>query len=75
MTTRLWGGKQATVFKLEIVCENAAFGESEDERRAEVARILRNAGAMLVAGGTPDSLWDWNGQQVGTAKFFQRRIR
>jgi hypothetical protein len=61
------------LFVAEIECDNAAF---EDNRAAEVARILREL-ADKIALSSPDALnfglRDVNGNQVGAAEFFPER--
>jgi hypothetical protein len=53
-------------FTLNIKTDNAAFGEDDDERTAEISRILRNIAARLddgtdLARGTA---YDINGNPV-----------
>jgi hypothetical protein len=61
------------LFVAEIECDNAAF---EDNRAAEVARILREL-ADRVVDSSPDTLnfglRDFNGNLVGAAEFFPER--
>ncbi len=54
------------MFSLCIKTENAAFGESPDEARAEVARILREV-IETLRNGSPNrgGLYDANGNRVG----------
>lgn len=52
-------------YSLEIVCENAAFGESVMERGAEITRILREAADRIENGSLGGSLYDYNGNRVG----------
>lgn len=50
-------------FKLEIECDNAAFG---DEPAFEVARILRELAEQMERNGSmAHPLWDYNGNRVG----------
>jgi len=53
--------------RLELETSNAAFGESHEERRAEIARILRSLANKVERGGAPQGrLFDVNGNAVGT---------
>jgi hypothetical protein len=72
----------AKMFKLEIECDNEAFGMDLYENRVEIARILRELGDKL--GHSAEELYpnsaqwvrDYNGNRVGTYKFEDRdRIR
>ena len=56
---------------LEIACDNAAFGLDcddvvNDDCRAEVARILRDAARRIEAGDDISLLMDSNGNRVGS---------
>ena len=57
----------ATKLVLEILCDNAAFGDSpdSDEFGYEVARILRHAAQMYEDGYAAVYLNDSNGNHVG----------
>ena len=61
------------VFKIEVVCGNAAFGETDDDRNSELARILRTAASKLESGKFPEYLFDVNGNCVGGGKIVNRR--
>lgn len=50
------------MFVLEIVTDNAAF-EDKDQ---EIARILRNAADRIEAGQSSGKLMDANGNSVGS---------
>jgi len=55
-------------YKLTVTVDetgNAAFGESDEERAAELARILRTAAARLERGDECGRLLDHNGNSVG----------
>lgn len=53
-------------FSLNLECSNAAFGETERERNAEIARILRALADRLCNSSIdPGSLSDANGNTVG----------
>lgn len=60
-------------FQLLISCNNAAFGESPEERDSEVRRILRRAHDDLRGSGVrvneEHNLRDANGNTVGTWAF------
>lgn len=56
-------------FTLEIDCDNAAFGDSEDERHTEVARILTGLADQIEHGYIKAQLYDANGNAVGVASF------
>ena len=60
-------------FKLDIECDNAAFGEDDYEARVEIARMLRELGDKLANGeiyrNSAQWLRDVNGNRVGTYKF------
>lgn len=60
-------------FKLEIACDNAAFGDTEFDRETEVARILQTAVNRLENGSASSTLvlMDINGNKVGTAEFVE----
>jgi hypothetical protein len=53
--------------KIEIACDNAAFGETDEERSAELSRILARLSEKLWLGGGDDGgkLRDINGNTVG----------
>lgn len=72
------------VFELKLECDNAAF---EEDRAAEIARILRRLADRLDTGSDPDHVnaingnratngWlrDGNGNSAGTWKANQRRV-
>jgi hypothetical protein len=54
--------------RIEIDTGNAAFGETVQERDAEVARILKEAAKKLESSYAMDdfSLYDYNGNKVGS---------
>ena len=54
--------------------DNAAFGETEEDRLAEAARILREVADNLVDRGVCDTrgLRDLNGNSVGNYHFSAR---
>ena len=54
-------------FNLEIDCDNAAFGETENECAREVERILRTLSPYWTTGGA--GIRDTNGNSVGTFYF------
>lgn len=55
---------------IRIEMDNAAFGETEGERLAEAARILREAADELVQRGLVQrSLRDLNGNTTGSYHF------
>lgn len=64
-----------TTFTLTIKTENAAFGESTQERNEEVIRILRSVIRQLDEderyGNFFETLRDINGNDVGRAKFVE----
>ncbi len=63
---------RGTEYTVRIGTENAAFGETEEERAAELARTLENLARLLRAGSSPDgfySIQDINGNRVGAAGF------
>jgi len=57
------------MFTLEIRTENAAFGETDEDRREELSRLLRQTADRLLSGmlsGRLDgALTDSNGNRVG----------
>lgn len=64
-------GVNTMKFKLEINCDNAAFGETPDDVTAEIIRIVTPKICELAC-GTADCalpLRDSNGNRVGFAKF------
>jgi hypothetical protein len=52
-------------FKVEFDCDNAAFGETDFERKAEVCSILKEVEAKVDAGFTSGIVRDANGNRVG----------
>lgn len=57
-------------FKLEITCDNAAFGRVMRETDEEVARILRTLATHLATEGSSEGgLLDANGNTVGSYEF------
>lgn len=56
-------------FKLEIHCDNAAFGDAALERCMEVARILRALSYDMLAKDDAGRLRDRNGNTVGEWSF------
>lgn len=58
-------------FKLEIETDNAAFGEMDDERTAEVKRIICanviDSGGIMFGKDYSWALFDANGNKVGRA--------
>lgn len=56
-------------FRLEIHCENAAFGDDALERCMEVARILRALSYDMLAKDDAGKLRDLNGNTVGEWSF------
>ncbi|MCW1844150.1 hypothetical protein [Prosthecomicrobium hirschii] len=53
-------------FTLDIETENAAFGETDQERRDEVARILIETANKIKAGAWHGAARDANGNRVGS---------
>lgn len=54
-----------SAFKLRIATDNAAF-ETDDDKRFEIARILRDTAETLEQGGDMEHvLVDINGNRVG----------
>lgn len=64
-------------FKIEIDCDNAAFGTSLDDRNLQVAEILRGVrNALRNEGGFTMRvfpLFDSNGNRVGSASYWPDR--
>lgn len=58
-------------FKLEINCDNAAFGDDATERYSEIARILKVVAQDMEDGHSAVVLRDINGNKVGTAEFWK----
>jgi hypothetical protein len=55
------------MFRVSFETCNAAFGETEEERRAEVARILRKVIRQLEGMATDEGvIMDGNGNKVGS---------
>lgn len=63
-------------FTLEITCAGAAFGDSDDDRARELARILRHAAERIEANGygagVTRGLTDLNGNARGSFTFEER---
>lgn len=57
------------VFELEVESGNAAFGPTEIDARAEVARILRDVAARIERGCDGVPVFDVNGNRVGDFHF------
>jgi len=56
---------------ITIKCDNAAFGEEESERAAEVVRIVRRWADRATQAGCLDfaaNVFDSNGNKVGTVE-------
>ena len=53
---------------VKIGTDNAAFGETEQEKREELSRILVGLADKLRGGGEPGVLYDTNGNRVGFAE-------
>ena len=55
------------MFALEFSLENAAFGDSSEERAVEIARILRVIAARVETDATTqyNSIHDSNGNYIG----------
>jgi hypothetical protein len=66
------------LFKFELECDNAAFGDNSIEARFEIARILSELASKIRKDSEslyPNSAqWirDVNGNRVGTYKFESR---
>ena len=61
----------AVAFTFTIKSDNAAFGESAEDAREELKRILEFAIKqvdILPTDGTPSSLRDVNGNKIGLIK-------
>ena len=59
-------GKTMAMFRLEISCDNSAFGDCDSDRRHEIGAILRQLAAKIEV--NPDEegkLRDANGNAVG----------
>jgi len=60
--------------KIEIKMDNAAFGDCDQERGAEVSRILKHTAEVIenlnmgLAENASMNLRDFNGNKVGTAE-------
>lgn len=54
-----------SLFRLEIQTDNAAFGDTHDERNAELAKILRDTAKRLEQGAGAGVIRDTNGNRVG----------
>jgi hypothetical protein len=55
------------VVNVQIVCLNASFGETDDEKRVELSRILAALAVKVATEGIDDSrLIDCNGNKVGS---------
>lgn len=57
------------VFKLEIQANSPAFGSSDQQRLAEIARCLRVASDQCENGRQINHISDRNGKTVGTYVF------
>lgn len=53
---------------VKISTANAAFGDSPEEARAELARILSELARRIGAGVGSEPVRDFNGNTVGTVK-------
>ena len=53
---------------IEVRCDNDAFGESDDDKGHELARILRDLADRVERYGPngPERIRDANGNQVGS---------
>lgn len=55
-------------FRMEFKHDNAAFGESEEERASEVAEILHDVAYQVREGFIDGPIRDSNGNKVGSWK-------
>jgi len=63
------------MFALEFKTGNAAFGECDDEMRAEIARILKSIAYEVDHGGDLGDVRfvrDYNGNKIGEFKLLGR---
>lgn len=60
-------------FKLEINCDNAAFGKTDEDRGVEVARLLSRASEQVSCGCIMWQIHDANGNNVGGFDFVEPR--
>jgi len=61
-------------FKLEFSCDNAAFGETPEERADEIKRILTVIGARVAMDILPPGgsvVRDFNGNRIGRFEFLE----
>ena len=56
-------------FKLNIHCNNAAFGDTQEDANVEVAAILRKLAQQIEDGFRTVYVNDTNGNGVGYAEF------
>lgn len=54
---------------IQISTVNDAFGESDEERREELGRILCNLGERFKQGQEPSKVMDANGNTIGTVDY------
>ncbi len=61
------------VYRVQITVDNAAFGESREDRNSELARLLRELAQKLENGqGAGAQIRDINGQTVGAASLYRK---
>ena len=53
------------MFTLTIETHNAAFGETDSEVAAEIAKIMRHIAGKVEAGADSGRIYDHNGNHVG----------
>ena len=57
------------MFRMEFSTDNAAFGESAYERRAETVRILESVATKILCLRTDGCILDCNGNVIGFWNF------
>lgn len=60
-------------YRIEINCDNEAFGTTHAETVVEVARILSSLARKLPEPYEPINLYDINGNKVGRALWKKER--
>lgn len=58
---------------ISIQPSGSAFGETDKDSRAEVARILRSLAARIEGGENPEVVRDVNGNKCGTVRYGKKK--
>ena len=66
MRRAIYTGTGRKLATMDVRVGNAAFGETREDRDAELSRIADMVRRKLAEGETEGTCLDWNGNTVGT---------